>query len=263
MTKTIKKIIIGIAVIGLATGIGIGLEQIKDSDQKENGKPELTLQEKIKAIEVEMEEKIKAERRTGCVAIHELKINPDAEPITAYGFCGESIAKVNQITKETSQKKALLQARPEKERNQTIQVIKNMREDQNLQVGLTDFSPNPYWEGEKMETYKDNEGMEYWVATENGQVIQFGVAPAMEGERMKEVDLTSKYSKAEVEKLAESFFKKNVEGFETIKARSTYTITNKDGIYFFRYDYSKNLEFIQVGITVAGEIIGFNNTIAY
>lgn len=154
-----------------------------------------------------------------------------------------------------------------------IEKIKVFMGDKNLKINYVGLNPNPYApEGEhgiKMgvfrDEYTDNAGMEYWVNSETKEIIQIGIAPAYgnkdpeKDQKVKTIDLTPKYNKAELEKMAVEVLQDKVKDFGKITKDATYTMKDKSGlVYFFRW--TKDNDFLQIGLARSGEFIGLVNT---
>lgn len=143
--------------------------------------------------------------------------------------------------------------------------IRNLREDQTLQVQLTDITDNPYSNsGKNVDLYKDNKGMEYMVDAATNQVVQF-VAGAGNTLNFKQ---TPKLSQAQLKEKAESYLSKHISDFSQVQSGYLYSEASKpdNSSYAFRWEAKTKpagedmAPFIQVVLSQAGEPEGFNDT---
>ncbi|XOB42432.1 MAG: hypothetical protein ACKKMP_03675 [Candidatus Nealsonbacteria bacterium] len=260
-------LIIGTVIVGLGVGTLIGLSQIKtteiitatNSDIDNETSLESTTERQVAELRAKLDKAIQEEVDSGCV---EELITKDGE--TTRQLCGESLIKVSKLIQETNRKITLLTGRPEEERKVAMQNIREFMEKPELELNFVRISSNPYSdqeEGNRMEVYKDNEGMEYWINPQNNQIIQMGIASVSTQEEMKEIDLTPRYSKAELEMMAKKILEARLPNFEDIEKNATYEVKDKQGlVYFFRWTLIPE-GFIQVGISRGGEITSYTNAL--
>ncbi len=144
--------------------------------------------------------------------------------------------------------------------------IKDIREDQSLQITLWDIRDNLYSSnGKNVDVYRDDKGMEYSVDPASNKVVQFAPAQGSADAYRVKPELTQ----TRLKQIGYQFLAKHVSDFEQIKNSSdfTYTETSKDGKQAAFQWVLKNkpqgedmAPFVQVVISPAGDIMGFNDT---
>jgi ABC-type antimicrobial peptide transport system permease subunit len=146
--------------------------------------------------------------------------------------------------------------------------IKDLAENQSLQIKLVDIKDNPYSSnGKNVDIYRDNKGMEYMVDSATNKVVEFIFSPTPQQDAPYR--MTPQISRAQQRQKAEAFLTKHVSDFNQIKnsGNFTYTESSKDNtITAFRWDSNVKLAggdmvpFTQVVMSPAGDVISFNDT---
>lgn len=143
--------------------------------------------------------------------------------------------------------------------------IKNLREDQTLQVQLKDILDNPYSDnGKNVDLYRDNYGMEYMVDAATNQVIQFSPGPNS-SIGFKEIP---KLSQGVLKQKAVTYLTKHIADFDKVQANFAYSESVKPeaSSYAFRWDGKASANggtmapFVQAVLSPGGEIESFNDT---
>jgi hypothetical protein len=116
--------------------------------------------------------------------------------------------------------------------------IKDLAEDQSLQVTFTDIRDNLYTgDGKNVDIYRDSKGMEYSVNPATNKVVSFSFSPTPpQGSPYR---MTPHLSRDQIWQKAEAYLSKHVSDFGKIKNSSDfiYTESSKDGlVHAFRWE---------------------------
>lgn len=153
--------------------------------------------------------------------------------------------------------------------------IKEFVGNQNLSIQYITDSSNPYrHDAAKVEVYWDDKGMETYMDSKTKEVIQYVVRPrtSLDDPSLPKAKLIMNpaYNDEELQAIVEKFLQDKVATFGEIQKKFTAKVSIKedgsDKVYFFRWDrknyanFEKIVPFIQLGITLGGQIINFTNT---
>lgn len=153
--------------------------------------------------------------------------------------------------------------------------IKEFIGNHNLSIQYMTDSSNPYRrDAAKIDVYWDDKGMETYLDSKTNEVIQYVIRPttSLDDPNLPKAELimSPAHNDKELLDIAEKFLLEKVTNFKEIQKKFTAKISIKedggDKVYFFRWnkkDYvnsEKVVPFVQVGVTLGGQIINFANT---
>jgi len=146
--------------------------------------------------------------------------------------------------------------------------IKDLAEDQSLQIHLVDIKDNPYSNnGKNVDMYYDSKGMEYMVDAATNKVVEFVFAPTPPME--SSYRMTPRLRNSQLKQIADAYLTKHISDFSQVKISSdfVYTESSKDGLtYAYRWEAKTKPAgedmppFIQLVVSAAGDNMSFNDT---
>ena len=146
--------------------------------------------------------------------------------------------------------------------------IKDLAEDQSLQIHLVDIKDNPYSNnGKNVDMYYDSKGMEYMVDAATNKVVEFVFAPTPPME--SSYRMTPRLSGSQLKQKADAYLTKHISDFSQVKTSSnfTYTESSKDSLtHAYRWEAKTKpagedmAPFIQLVVSPAGDNMSFNDT---
>lgn len=190
-------------------------------------------------------------------------------------FAGESAVRMKRLHDETLKRIDQMIARPEGERRAAVAAIADFTADPAIALSLRAdgqdaveyirTARSSYNRAQMVEIYRAG-AAQVEVNPLNNHLVQFGPRPLSEDNlKRSDFNFTPRYGQAELSVLARKILKRRAAGLDVdaLQARES----NKEGlVYFFRWeDMSKEVEgihpFVQVGITRAGELVSYTNTL--
>jgi len=180
-------------------------------------------------------------------------------------FTGNSAKQIDQLRREASNAKEETLARPASERAGAVASIRAFMDNDSLNPEYVSTSRSSYDHTVNAEFYRV--GPDYVeVDMRTNEIIQFGPAPMMPGDEAKVYNTDSKFSKEDLEAQAQTLIAKMAPGADLGQLEAS--IGEKGGTnYFFRWtDSSKEVDgtkpFVQVGLTVGGDLLSYTNTLS-
>lgn len=190
-------------------------------------------------------------------------------------FVGETATRVKILHDETVKRIDELSARPEVQRQVAIASAAAFIADPSIAKALArskaktavkykHTTKSPYNEAVPVEVYQIGTA-QFEINALNDKIIQFGPRPLTDtGKSPSAFDLTQRFRQAELLGQARRFVVRH-SGSINLDALVA-KVNDKEGlVYFFRWeDGSREVDgvhpFVQVGITIAGEIVSYTNT---
>lgn len=248
---THKRLVYSFIGLGFAVGAVAGLLSIQKTDSTEaSPRPvqELSILDQKKAIAEEYEQQLDR------------------------AISSNNIEEAKRLNEEMLARIDALVARSEGERTVAVQNIRSIAGSHDLEVEYVATLTNPYRISDhQMESYRASNGMQYYVDQVTDNVIQMGVAPTIssfdEGvPQPKEIDLTPRYNQTDLENMAVDFAQQHAESFSSQRHTLELVASDKEGlVHFFRWNAEGTddvpARFLQVGITIGGEVVNFVNTL--
>jgi len=255
-----------VVVVGFGLGIlgGIWLVQrspdpiqagVNDGTTLEGDRP---TNPTIEALKAELERVTQEELTTGCV-----EWDPRLEQRI---LCGESQVRVDAVHERLVEEIRKLEQREPEAMAAAIANIRTLAEDASLEVRFEGSSANPYNNRKRIEFYVDEKGVAYWINLENNEIVNVDFS----GSRVP-IRVTPRLGQEELRAIAEGFLAEHVSNFEQFKAEYQHRILDcREGEDFCTFRWEKDKAaytvknemppFVQVIVSVAGEIAGFTNT---
>lgn len=262
--RSLLKAIVVVVVFGFGILGGIWLVQRSPGPIQAGVNAETTLGDRptnptIEALKAELERVTQEELTTGCV---------EWDPrLGQQVFCGESQARVDAVHERLVEEIRKLEQREPEAMAVAIANIRAMVEDASLEVRFEGSSANPYNNRKRIEFYVDEKGVAYWINPENNEIVNVDFS----GSRVS-IQVTPRLGQEELRAIAEGFLAEHVSNFEQVKAEYQHRILDCRGeeeeFCTFRWEKDKAAytvknempPFVQVTVSVAGEIAGFTNT---
>ncbi len=240
MKKTSLSVLIAVGVVALGGGAVLAA----------GGQ---STQDKIDQILVQLRRLTEREMATGQTVTDEFGTY----------FVGDSAAKIDQAHQEAQAQVDALIARPAASRVMAVNAIRTLENDPTLDVQYQQTVKSTYDNSKMAEIYYADQN-QYEVMIATNRVVQFGPRPLEVGVASKEFVTTPEKTEAQLEVIAREFIAKNG---STDLGKLTFEKGSKTDILFFRWvDKSRALQdgmppFIQVGISVGGEIVSYTDVV--
>ncbi len=200
-------------------------------------------------------------------------------------FTGDSAKKMEELHRQTQQQIDSIIARPESERQGAVEAIRAFAKNPAAEVVYQQTSKMPYGDSiAQVEVYYV--GLDQYVVLPDGnKIVQVGERPRPMGVAGKEYDMTPRYDKAQLEQMALAFIKEHAPEVDLSKLNAQFgskgavEANNKGGTqnagtpqdtnYFFRWEdptpnltgAPRDVAFIQVGFSIGGTFLSYNNTL--
>lgn len=185
-------------------------------------------------------------------------------------LCGDAANRLKESHDAAVNAIDALTARPKEKRTAAVARIRSFRKNAALGVEYRSTGPNPYADDEtrRIETYVDDNDLEYWIDPANDALVQVGpgpdrhpTPPAAGQDRLSVSELRAK---------AETIVAGEIADFPARKP-SLHPLEDNKGkhVYFFRWDdFSTPIKesgmppFVQVALYADGSLASYTNTLA-
>jgi hypothetical protein len=251
-------VLLGGAIWGVVITTGRATEAKDQSQTAFVPGPETN--EKIEKLKGELEKTAEYEKVHGCVKKDELGNEV---------FCGTSKDKVKKLNDELMGEFRKQQMRNPEEVEKVKKNIRDLKEDQLLEIAFEGSFTNPFAEktARKVESYRDTKGFEYWVDKSNNKVVQYGPGPNSFIKFSEKKTLTD----AQLKDKAEKYLVKHISDFDQVKKSYVFETGSKGDLngtstYAFRWNAPTTINgeelmpFVQIVLSPSGEIKSFTDT---
>jgi hypothetical protein len=225
------------------------------------------------------------EQRLGQASQQEMKTGQLTDTPHGQYFTGDSATKMEDMHQKTQQEIDAIIARPESERQGAIDAIRAFAKDPGVQVVYQQTLKMPYDGGAaQVEVYYV--GLDqYVVLPEGNKIVQVGERPRLPGEAGRQYDMTPRYDREQLEKIAIAFITERAPEVDLSKltprfgSKGAVAANDKNGVhyagtpqdtnYFFRWEDdtpnstgdARDVPFIQVGFSIGGTFLSYTNTL--
>lgn len=215
-----------------------------------------TVQQQIDGLLLKLRLASEEEQKTGTVE----------QTTEGIAFVGESAQRMATLHDQTQTQIDALIARSPAQRESAIMAIKSFARNADLDVIYRQTIKSTYDNGKMSEIYYAGTN-QYEVMVSDNQIVQFGPRPlSATDQRPTEYTIKPELSIEELEKRAMDIVAMN-DDVDLMSLNPQYS--DKDSqMYFFRWiDESRTLQdgmnpFVQVGISVGGELASYTNTLS-